>query len=219
MNGVKLQSSQALLLSSVNCQLEVANKLVESKASKEVLTSCLDGLTLAMTGNFELNQRRREAIKPHFKAGFAKGLCTSTIPVDEFLFGGDTSKRVKETAELSKSKVCKGLLSSRGQQRFTPYPARGYEGGLVSGKGRSFRGRSSYSGSLSGKQHPFRNAPQLGKSPVAKSHRNWYVPCTDLEALVNDQRSFKAGQLHCCIALSSSRHCRARHHDLPVVPL
>ena len=89
----------------------------------------------------------------------------------------------------------------------------------MSGKGRRFRGRSSYSGSLSGKQHPFRNAPQPGKSPVAKSHRNWYVPCTDLEALVNDQRSFKAGQLQCCIALSSSRHCRARHHDLPVVPV
>ena len=53
-NDVKLQSSQALLLSSVNCQLKVANKLVESKASKEVLTSCLDGLTLA---KFEVNLR------------------------------------------------------------------------------------------------------------------------------------------------------------------
>ena len=75
-NDVKLQSSQALLLSSVNCQLEVANKLVESKASKGVLTSCLDGPTLAMTANFELNQRQRETIKPQFKAEFAKSLCT-----------------------------------------------------------------------------------------------------------------------------------------------
>ena len=56
-NDVKL-SSQALLLSSVNCQLEVPNKLVESKASKEVLTSCLDEFKLAMTANFEWNQRR-----------------------------------------------------------------------------------------------------------------------------------------------------------------
>ena len=47
-NDVKLQSSQALLLSSINCQPKVA-KLVESKASKEVLTSCLDELTLTMT--------------------------------------------------------------------------------------------------------------------------------------------------------------------------
>ena len=178
----------------------MANKLVESKASKEVLTSCLDGLTLAMTANFEWNQRRREAIKPQFKAEFAEGLCTSTNPADEFLFGGDTSKRVKEIAELTKSKLCKGPLSSRGRQRFAPYPARGYRGGLVSGKGRSFRGRSSYSGNLSGQQHPFRNAPQPEKSAVAKSHRNWYVSRTVLEALVNDQRPFKAGQLQYCIA-------------------
>ena len=137
-NDVKLQSSQALLLSSVNCQLEVANELIESKSSKEVLTSCLDGLTLAVTANLELNHRRREAKKPQFKADFAKGLCSSTNPADEFLFGGDTSK------------VCKGPLSSRGRQRFAPYPARGYRDGLASGKGRSFRGRSSYSGNLSG---------------------------------------------------------------------
>ena len=193
-NDVKL-SSQALLLSSVNCQLEVPNKLVESKASKEVLTSCLDEFKLAMTANFEWNQRRWEAIKPQFKTEFAKGLCTSTNPADEFLFGGDISKRVKEIAELTKSKVCKGPLSSRGRQRFAPYPARGYRGGLASEKGRSFRGRSSYSGNLSGQQQSFRNAPQPENSAVAKSHRNWYVPRTDLEVLVSDQRPFKAGQL------------------------
>ena len=49
-------------------------------------------------------------------------------------------------------------------------------------------------------KHPFRNAPQPEKSPIAKSHHNWYVPCTDFEALVNDQRPFKAGQLQYCIA-------------------
>ena len=47
-----LHLSQALLLPLVNCQLELTYKLVESKASKEVLTSCLDGLLLAMTANY-----------------------------------------------------------------------------------------------------------------------------------------------------------------------
>lgn len=61
------------------------------KADKE--TSCLDGLTLAMTANYEFNQRRRDAIKPQFTPEFAKGLCTSTAPADEFRFGGDTAKR------------------------------------------------------------------------------------------------------------------------------
>ena len=45
-----------------------------------------------MTTNFDLNQRRRDAIRPHFKHEFAKGLCSSISPADEFLFGGDTAK-------------------------------------------------------------------------------------------------------------------------------
>ena len=73
--------------------------------AKDVLTSCLDGITLAMTTNFELNQRQHEAIRPHFKSEFVTGLCSTTSPADEFLFGGDTTKRVKEMAELNKHKV------------------------------------------------------------------------------------------------------------------
>ena len=70
--------------------------------------SALDGLTLSLTTNYEMNQRRRDAIKPQFKAEFAKGLCSATSPADEFLFRGDTFKRVKEITELQKSRVCKG---------------------------------------------------------------------------------------------------------------
>ena len=46
---------------------------------------------MSLTANYEMNQRRRNAIKPQFKAEFAKGLCSATNPADEFLFGGDTS--------------------------------------------------------------------------------------------------------------------------------
>jgi hypothetical protein len=62
-----------MLLASVNCQLEVAELLRKSNAGKEVLTKCLDGITLAMTSNYELNQRRRDAMRPQFKNEFAKG--------------------------------------------------------------------------------------------------------------------------------------------------
>ena len=70
--------------------------------------SCaLDGLTLSFTANYEMNQRRRDLINP----------------ADEFLFGGDTSKRVKEITELQKSRVCKGqgTPSTRELNRFVPY--------------------------------------------------------------------------------------------------
>ena len=44
-------------------------------------------------------------MRPQFKSEFAKGLCSSTDPADEFLFGGNTAKRIKEIAELNKNKV------------------------------------------------------------------------------------------------------------------
>ena len=77
--------------------------MLSPNVAKDVLTSCLDGITLAMTAKFELNQRRHEAIRPHFKSEFVKGLCSTKNPADKFLFGGDTAKRVKEMAELKQS--------------------------------------------------------------------------------------------------------------------
>ena len=45
-----------MLLAAINCQLEVTNSLVNSKASKKLLTSALDGLTLSLTANYEINK-------------------------------------------------------------------------------------------------------------------------------------------------------------------
>ncbi|CAB4021184.1 Hypothetical predicted protein, partial [Paramuricea clavata] len=56
--------------------LEATDSLLSANVSKDVLNSCLDGIMLAMTANYELNQRRRDAIRPQFKAEFTKGLCT-----------------------------------------------------------------------------------------------------------------------------------------------
>ena len=138
---IKFQSTQAALLGSINCKLEATNSLLSANVSKDVLNSCLDGITLAMTANYELNQRRRDAIRPQFKAEFAKGLCSTTSPADEFLFGGDTTKRVKEMAEFNKHKVCKGSTSFRGRGPiFHPYATRGFRGGSMGG--RSQRGQA-----------------------------------------------------------------------------
>ena len=71
----KFQTTQAALLGTINCQLDVTNSLISGNVSKDVLISCLDGITLAMTTNFYLNQRQRDAIRPPFKYEFAKGLC------------------------------------------------------------------------------------------------------------------------------------------------
>ena len=59
-SDAKLQITHQILLAAINCQLEVTNGL-----------SALDGLTLSLTANYEMNQRRR-AIKPQFKVELAK---------------------------------------------------------------------------------------------------------------------------------------------------
>ena len=43
---LKFQTTQAALLGAINCQLDVANSLLSANVSKDVLTSCLDGITL-----------------------------------------------------------------------------------------------------------------------------------------------------------------------------
>ena len=109
---------------------------------------------------------------PQFKSRFAKGLCSSTNPADEFLFGfRDTAKRIKEIAELNKSKVCKAQPSrpqGRGQ-RFSPYPHRGFRG-YIRGRGRAFcrcgSGPSGYQ-----QQH----APKSEKKSGFRANQNWYV--------------------------------------------
>lgn len=120
MQDVKLQATQAILLSSINCQLKATDALLTLKSNKEHLNTCLDGITLAMTTNYELNLRRRETVRPRFTADFAKTLCCTENPSNEFLFGGDTSKKVKEVAELNKNRVCKRSFSrGRGPKTLT----------------------------------------------------------------------------------------------------
>ena len=136
-------------------------------------SSALDGLTLSFTANYEMNQRRRDVINP----------------ADEFLFGGDTSKRVKEITELQKSRVCKGqgTPSTRGLNRFVPYSRRYHRG-----RGRGTR-TSTYT-SLSGYQQPEVNK-KLTKAP-----NNWYVNNSKLLDVVNAQKSFVAGRTNQCLS-------------------
>ena len=53
-----------MLLSSANCQLKVTDVPVSTQAEQEPLTTCMDGVRLAMTGNYEMNLIRRKAIRP-----------------------------------------------------------------------------------------------------------------------------------------------------------
>ena len=130
--------------------------------NKEILTTYLDGITLTMIANYDLNVARREGMKPNFKPGFAKGLCSSSSPADEYLIGCDTAKRIKEINALNKQKVRldKSSVAYRGRRkRYSPYSQRGP-------KGRGFRGCGSLGGSFyrsSSQRQNFPNMPQSQK--------------------------------------------------------
>jgi len=181
-NDAKLQATQQILLAAINCLLEVTSKLANTKAPKDMVTPALDGLTLAMTANFELNLRRRDAIRPYFKPEFAKALCGSTNPADEYLFGGDTAKRVKEIAELQKSKICKGSSTSRGRNRFTPY----------------WRGSRRGRGKQGGRNYTYQQADNNKKQ--SKTTNNWYVDSSNFLDMVNAQPPFVAGRTRQCVS-------------------
>ena len=184
---------------------------MNSKASKELLTSALDGLTLSLTANYEMNQRRRDAIRPQFKAEFAKGLSSATNPADEFLFGGDTSKQMKEITELKKRRLCKsqGTPSTRARNRFVPY-SRGYR------RGRGAR-TSNYT-SQSGYQQP-----EVNKKLIKAPNNYWYVKFLDV---ANSQKLFVADRTNQCLSewvklttepeiLDIVRHCHIEFSQVP----
>ena len=57
-----------------------------------------DSIALLVNANYELNMRGREAIRPDLNQDY-KHLCSSTVPVTEYLFGDKFAKQRKEMVE------------------------------------------------------------------------------------------------------------------------
>ena len=109
---------QTLLVKSAIPSVQAIEALnnVQDKIPKEVLDvpalmkQLSDGIALSACVNYELNMRRREAIKPDLNQEY-KHLCSSTVPVTEFLFGSDLSQQLKDMAQANR--VANKLSSSR----------------------------------------------------------------------------------------------------------
>ena len=69
----------------------------------ELIRAATDAISLVGVANFELNMRRRHNIKPELNEDY-KHLCSSSVPVTEFLFGNDAdlSKQLKDLLEATK---------------------------------------------------------------------------------------------------------------------
>lgn len=172
-SDAKLQITQQILLAAINCQLEVTNGL-----------AALEGLTLSLTANYEMNQRRR-AIKPQFKAELAKGYAV--------LLAQLTSSCSEETHPNE----WRTFLSSRRARCAKTRALQVLVGGIVLPYSRakpgyrSGRGRgactSTYT-SQSGYQKP-----EVNKKPT-KAPNNRYVNNSMLLDVVNARKPFVAGR-------------------------
>lgn len=141
---IKLQKVQTLIIKSVMPSVQVIETL--NKVQDQIPTGILDvpalmkqlsdGIALSSCASYELNMRRREAIKPDLNQEY-KHLCSSTVPVTEFLFGSDLSQQLKDMAQANR--VASKLSSSRKYSNNRDKPL--YKQGFKKYKGFGYKNR------------------------------------------------------------------------------
>ena len=93
---IRLQKVQALLLKGIVPILQIANtQLSNGENQKDTTRQALDAISLLSQANQELNQRRRELIKPDLNEKYQQ-ICAEHVPCTEHLFGDDLHKTLQE---------------------------------------------------------------------------------------------------------------------------
>ncbi|CAH3041177.1 unnamed protein product [Pocillopora meandrina] len=102
---VRLQKVQTSIFKGMCALTNMIDKLLEHLSSlpagNDLLQKSTNALTLFANANSELNQRRREFIKPDLHEEY-KHLCSSSVPITDQLFGNDLPKQVKELTEVNR---------------------------------------------------------------------------------------------------------------------
>jgi hypothetical protein len=125
-------------------------------AGNDILQKSTNALALFANANSELNQRRRELIKPDLHDEY-KHLCSSSLAITDQLFGDDLAKQVKELTEVNR--VNKKMSTFSGRSTFKPdYHRNSY--GRGRGRSGNQRHRKPFLGS--GKDG-YKNHPQSFK--------------------------------------------------------
>ena len=112
-----MQRCQKLILASVYAMLQAC-----AQTTAEARPPLIHALVLAMSGNREINLRRRDFLRPHLNAKYAP-LCNLSTPITTELFGDDINKEIDQ---LTKASQLSNRLTSfrRGRgSRFHPYAA------------------------------------------------------------------------------------------------
>ena len=118
---VRLQKVQTSIFKGMCALTTMIDKCLDHIPSlqngNDLLQLATDALTLFANANSELNQRRRELIKPDLHDKY-KHLCSSSLAITDQLFGDDLPKQVKELTEVNR--VCKKLSTHTGKSTAKP---------------------------------------------------------------------------------------------------
>lgn len=130
----RVQTVQSMLIKGVieitkmlNSMLEMKTKTNVDKTSSsdegnveastkidKLIDKGMSAIEMLSHANYELNMRRRECIKPDLNEDYQTSLFSSSVPVNSFLFGGDTSKRLEDIDKTNRA-VKKAMGKSNGQ--------------------------------------------------------------------------------------------------------
>ncbi|KAM7447855.1 hypothetical protein ABFA07_004043 [Porites harrisoni] len=147
---VKMQRVQSALVKGTTNVALIADLVLKSSEDKDNIdtTALLDKLwkltedSLCCLGaaNWELVQRRREALKPQISKDYAH-LCAQKVKFTDSLFGDDVTKQIKDITD--DNKVTHKLLDKNRSWYRPSHANRGSCRGRAGFRGSSFRGRGS----------------------------------------------------------------------------
>ena len=85
-----------------------------------IKANLVDALVLILSGNTELNLKRRELLRPDLNAQFS-ALCNASTPISKELFGDDVGREIDEVVKANK--LGKELASHKKGRvsRYQPY--------------------------------------------------------------------------------------------------
>jgi hypothetical protein len=91
-----LQKCQKLLVASL-CAIIQAT----AKATDELKIPLTHAIVLALSANWEFNQKRRDLLRPHLNSRYS-ALCNPSTPITTELFGDDIGKEIDEVTKTSR---------------------------------------------------------------------------------------------------------------------
>ena len=168
---LKFQKVQTSIVKGMTALARVTDAILkrvnEIKGGKVLAQVAIDSLSLLALANTELNNRRKELIKPDLHTDY-KHLCSASTTVTAELFGDDLSKQVKDISEVNR--VGRKVTTSTVTRHKGPTHSNfGYKSQSSVGRGKFFRARGSQKHFLGWQQTPSRGRATPNSEKYLKS--------------------------------------------------